>query len=570
LFFYSVPFVFTPVMYYSIPRKLSGFDFYLGKLMSVNIAGIDILVLAGYFIILFGIGIAVSRRKGNSTDYFLAGRNVGWFAIGASLFASNISSEHFIGLAGSGAASGLAVGHFEWLACLIVLLLGWLFAPFYLRSSVFTMPEFLERRYNSASRWYLTSISIVAYVMTKISVTLFAGGLLLKQIVGWDMVTSAIIMVVATGIYTVIGGLRAVIYTELIQMFILIGGAVTLTVVGLNEVGGVSGLQSNTPPEFWHMFKPLSDPDFPWTGIIFGAPILGIWYWCTDQYIVQRVLSARGIDDARGGTIFAGYLKILPVFIMVIPGLIAFILFPEIIAKDSNLAYPTLVTKLLPAGVRGVVIASLLAALMSSLASCFNSSSTLFTMDVYKKLKPEAEEKELVRMGRLATVVLVVLGIMWVPFIKGLSNQLFIYLQSVQAYVSPPIAAVFLFGVFSTRMNGKGALAALFTGFGFGALRLILELINKSNPLTFAPAEWLAEINFLHFAILLFGICTAVLILVSLFTEKPKQEKLDGLTFRYRLAAGEALSISPFWNKINIGMSILLGLIVFALWAIFF
>jgi len=432
------------------------------------------------------------------------------------------------------------------------------------------MPEFLERRYNSASRWYLTSISIVAYVLTKISVTLFAGGLLLKQIVGWDMVTSAIVMVVATGIYTVIGGMRAVIYTELIQMFILIGGAVTLTLVGLNEVGGISGLETRVPVEFWSMFKPMSDPDFPWTGIIFGAPILAIWYWCTDQYIVQRVLAARGINNARGGAIFAGYLKILPVFIMVIPGIIAYALYPEIIAQDSNLAYPTLVTHLLPAGIRGVVIASLLAALMSSLASCFNSSSTLFTMDVYKKLKPKAEEKELVKMGRLATTVLVVLGILWVPFIKGLSNQLFIYLQSVQAYVSPPIAAVFLFGVFSTRMNGKGAMSALLTGFGIGATRLILELINKSNPISFAPFAWLAEINFLHFAVLLFAICTAVLIVVSLLTAAPGKEKLEGLTYRYRLANAEIGDINPFWNKVNIIMSVLLVLIVVALWSIFF
>ncbi|MBU1984221.1 sodium/solute symporter, partial [bacterium] len=275
--------------------------------MSLNISMADLVIIGLYFVAVFSVGFYFARRGRTSTEYFLAGRNVGWFAIGASLFATNISSEHFIGLAGSGAATGMAVGHFEWLACLIVLFLGWVFVPFYLKSGVFTMPEFLERRYNSASRWYLTTVSILAYVLTKISVTLFAGGLLLQQVMGWDMYTSALVLVIATGIYTVAGGLAAVIYTEMVQMFVLIGGAVVLTVLGVNELGGIGALKESVPPEFFSMFKPMSDPDFPWTGIVFGAPILGIWYWCTDQYIVQRVLSAKNISHARSGTIFAGY-----------------------------------------------------------------------------------------------------------------------------------------------------------------------------------------------------------------------------------------------------------------------
>ena len=276
--------------------------------MTGSLATVDLIIVAVYFILVLGIGASFRKRSGSREEYFLAGRHVGWIAIGASLFSTNISSEHFLGLAGTGSKSGLAVGHFEWLAVLILLLLGWVFTPFYLKSGVFTMPEFLERRYNTTARYYLSIVSIIAYVLTKISISLYAGGILLHAVVGWDMYTSAVVIVIATGIYTILGGLAAVIYTDLAQSFILIIGSVTLTLIGLDRAGGWSALVAKTPPEFWSMFKPMSDPDFPWTGIIFGAPILGIWYWCTDQYIVQRVLSAKNLDHARGGTIFAGFL----------------------------------------------------------------------------------------------------------------------------------------------------------------------------------------------------------------------------------------------------------------------
>jgi len=498
---------------------------------------------------------------------------VGWIAIGASLFASNISSEHFIGLAGSGASGGLAVGNFEWLACLIVLILGWVFVPFYLKSGIYTMPEFLERRYNKSSRIYLTSISIVAYILTKISVTLFAGGLLLNKILGWDMITSSIVLVVVTGIYTIAGGLGAVIYTELMQTVVLIGGAATLTLLGLHEVGGFSGLHAKLPPEFFHMFKSVSHPDFPWTGIIFGAPILGIWYWCTDQFIVQRVLSAKNINNARSGAIFAGFLKILPVFILVLPGMIALALFPEIKGDE---AYPTLVTShLLPIGIRGIVIASLLAALMSSLASCFNSSSTLFTMDFYKNFKPNASERELVLVGRLATTVLVILGILWVPLIRSISSQLFIYLQSVQAYISPPIAAVFIFGILSKRVNGKGAITALISGAVLGALRLMFEILTKSEKLDLGLFQWYARMNFLHFAVLLFVISSVVLFVVSFITKYPDVKRIAGLTFttadEVRSKFAEKMEVRTLlWKRINIAFSTVLLITILSLWGIFF
>ena len=489
---------------------------------------IDVIIIAVYFVVVLGIGLYFSRSRKTSSDYFLAGRNVGWFAVGASLFATNISSEHFIGLSGSGASTGLAIGHFEWLACLIVLLLGWVFVPFYHRSRVFTMPEFLERRYNPACRMYLTSISIVAYVLTKIAVALYAGALLLKFTVGWDFMTSAIVLVVLTGIYTISGGLAAVIYTEVVQAFILVGGAAVLTAIGLMKVGGFSGLRAALPPDYFDMIRPMSDPDFPWTGIFLGAPILGIWYWCTDQVIVQKTLSARNIAHARMGSIFAGYLKILPVFILVLPGLIAKVLYPEVTGDN---AFPTLVVELMPAGLTGLMVAAMLAAVMSSLSATFNSSSTLITFDFYKRLHPEASEQQLVRVGRIATGVLVVLGVAWVPFMKYISDQLFIYLQSVQAYISPPIASVFLLGVFWKRVNGKGAFSALMTGLVLGSVRFVLEVWNGIQPFGEGWILSLVQINFLHYAVIMFLICTGVLVAVSLLTPAPPREQLRGLTF---------------------------------------
>ncbi|MCB9357822.1 MAG: sodium/solute symporter [Calditrichaeota bacterium] len=533
----------------------------------MSLSALDLTIIVAYFAAIFGVAFYFARRrKSDTTGYFLAGRSVGWFAIGASLFATNISSEHFVGLAGSGAAGGLAVGHFEWLACLIVLLLGWIFAPFYLNSQVFTMPEFLERRYGAASRWYLTGVSIVAYVLTKVSVTLLAGSLLLNVLLGWDVYTSAIVLVLATGLYTVIGGLTAVIYTEMVQAVILIGGALALTLLGLSEVGGLDGLVAKTPPDYWSMFKAMDHPDFPWTGIVFGAPILGIWYWCTDQYIVQRVLSARGLEQARSGAIFAGYLKILPVFILVLPGVIAHALYPDV-AGDQ--AYPAMVSRLLPAGVKGIVIASLLAALMSSLASCFNSASTLFTMDVYKKLKPDTPEGRLVAVGRIATGVIVLLGILWVPFIKVISSQLYVYLQSVQAYISPPIAAVFLFGILWSRANAKGSIAALLTGLVIGATRLIGELLHKQAPLAEGPLRWMVEMNFLHFATFLFVLCSIMLVVVSLSTPAPALSSLTGLTFRHTPRL-ERIVANPKLHRLNLGWSVLLVALVFILWGLFF
>jgi SSS family solute:Na+ symporter len=529
----------------------------------------DLVAIAIYFLASLAIGWwALRRERDEAADYFLAGRDVGWFAIAASLFSTNIGSEHLVGLAGTGAASGLAVGQFEWLACLILLLLGWLFVPFYVRSGVFTMPEFLERRYNAAARWYLTTISLIGYVLTKISVTLFAGGVVVRALTGWNVWQSATAIVVATGLYTIAGGLRAVIYTEVMQTIVLIAGSALLTVLGLHAVGGWSGLSASVPHDFFSIWKPASHPDFPWTGIVFGAPILGVWYWCTDQNMVQRVLAARSSAAARRGTIGAGFLKILPVFIFVLPGVIARALYPEIRGPAADQAYPMLVTRLLPLGLRGIVMAAMLAALMSSLASVFNSCSTLVTWDVYRKLRPRADERTLVLVGRVATGILVVLGLLWIPFMKYISSQLYLYMQSVQAYIAPPIAGCFLLGLFVPRLNGPGAVASLLTGFVLGAGRLALELVNGPAHTGLPPGSlwaWIAGINFLHYAVLLFAVCTVVLVGVSLATPAPDLERIRDLTYqRARADAGSVVD-----RRRDAGLSMALAVVLVGLWIVF-
>src|SRR5580692_7249708 len=502
-----------------------------------TLAPIDLVIIAVYFLIVFGIGFYFSRKERTSEDYFLASRNIGWFAIGASLFVSNISTEHFIGLAGSGAAVGLAPGHYEWLASLILLLLGWVFVPFYLRSNVFTMPEFLERRFNRNCATYLASISIIAYIFTKISVHLYAAAIVLERVVGWSPLTAAVILVVATGIYTVAGGLAAVIYTDLVQTLILLAGALALTFIGLDKVGGFAGLRAAVPADYFHMMKPATDSEFPWTGIFFGAPILGIWYWCTDQVIVQRVLSAKDEGHAKAGTIFAGFLKVLPVFVLVVPGIIAFALFPQLFhvvggkVTNGDIAYPTMIVNLLPAGLVGLMIAALLAALMGAMSAVFNSASTMVTLDFYKKFRPAASEKQLVFFGRVATGAMVLLGLLWVPFIHVLSAQLWVYLQSVQAYISPPIAVCFIFGILWPRLKGTGALTSLLLGFVLGAVRFIFEVLDKTEHYASNAIRWLVDMNFLHYSIVMFVVCALVLSGVSMMFPAPERKKIAGLTF---------------------------------------
>jgi SSS family solute:Na+ symporter len=528
---------------------------------------IDWIVIAAYFAAVFGVAFAAAFRKKatreTSAGYFLAGRNVGWFVIGASLFASNIGSEHLVGLAGAGAAGQFPLGQYEVQASLFILLLGWVFAPFYLRSGVFTMPEFLERRYSPATRWYLALVCIIGYVLTKISVTVAAGGIVIHAVTGMNFWTGAIIVVAATGVYTIFGGLRAVLYTDMLQMFILVAGSFTVLVLGLYELGGWDAMVATAEPGMLSLWRPMTDPDFPWTGIIFGAPIVHTWYWCTDQFIVQRVLAARNLDQARLGTIWGAFIKQSALFIFVIPGVIAYCLCSKGMLElpEADQALPKLITTLLPVGLRGLVVAGLLAALMSSLSSVFNSCSTLVTIDVYKKLRPEASERRLVVVGQISTAVLVALGLAWIPFMKLIAGELYHYLQSVQAYISPPIGAAFLLGVFWKRVNSKGAIVSLITGFILGMGRLVLEIVKNSIAKAAeakAAVEGITEdaalaahkiaavkdamgdgfiyayttMNFMHVAIFLTVVCAGILVVVSLLTRPDTDEKLAGLTYQ--------------------------------------
>lgn len=530
----------------------------------------DWIVLAAYFAVLLLIAWWVIRKKNNTTEeYFLAGRNVGWFVIGASIFASNIGSEHVVGLAGTGAESGMPMAHYE-LHAWIVLLLGWFFLPFYMRSGAFTMPEFLEKRFDSQSRWFLSLFSIAGYVLTKVSVTIYAGGVVVSELLGIDFFQGAIAIVLVTGLYTILGGMRAVVYTEAFQTVILLLGATVITIMGLNAVGGWDELKATAGSEHFNMWRPASDPDFPWTGMLIGGTIVGIWYWCTDQYIVQRTLSAHNITIGRRGAIFGAFLKLTPIFIFLVPGIIAFALKQKgmIQYEKSDQVFPTLVQYLLPAGLKGLVAGGLMAALMSSLASVFNSASTLFTVDIFKKMKPNAPESELVRAGRIATAVIVVLGMLWIPIMQKIGGGvLYQYLQNVQAYIAPPITAVFLLGILWKRVNAKGAIATLLFGLVMATLRIICELVFLENGKLPAGETSLfaqfAAINFAHMAIYMFVGCVLVCSIVSLSTAKPSLEQIQGLTIG-TLSAEQKAEARASYSKWDLIFSVLLVAIVIA------
>ena len=511
--------------------------------MNTVLEGLDWVVLGVYFLALIVVAVWVALQKHNNTeDYFLAGRNVGWFVIGASIFASNIGSEHVVGLAGTGFESGTPMAHYE-LHAWIVLLLGWLFLPFYIRSGAFTMPEFLEKRFDSRSRWFLSLFSLIAYVLTKVSVTIYAGGIVVSELLGIPFWYGAIGVVLFTGIYTVVGGMKAVIYTETLQAVILILGSIIITYLGLQEVGGWNELRSIViaeSPEHFNMWRPMNDPDFPWTGLLFGGTIVGIWYWCTDQYIVQRTLAANNIKIGRRGAIFGAYLKLLPIFIFLIPGIIAFALSvqnPEVFSiEKADRAFPMLVKTLLPVGLKGLVAGGLMAALMSSLASVFNSCSTIFTIDIYKKLKPNESENKLLNIGKIATAVIVILGIIWIPIMEKIGGGvMYQYLQNVQSYIAPPVAAVFLLGILWKRVNSKAAITTLMAGLILLILRLGSEIYFQpeisSNQIVDGVMFVFATINFSHMAILMFVFSILLCIGVTLSTEEPNYNDIIGLSF---------------------------------------
>jgi SSS family solute:Na+ symporter len=507
-------------------------------------------------LVIAGVSVwSIRKSKETTSDYFLANRNLGWFVIGASILASNVGSEHIVGLAGSAAKSGTVLGHYE-LHSYIVLILGWVFVPFYLRSSVYTMPEFLEKRFNPESRRLLTIIQLISYVIAKASVTIFAGALVFNQFLGVDFWTGAIILVLVTGVYTILGGLHAVMYTEAIQAIVLLAGSFLLLVFGLQEVGGWDQLMANLPKEKLNMFLPLSDPEFPWLGILFASPIVGVWYWCTDQHIVQRCLAAKNEREARRGTIFAALLKLLPFFIFLIPGLIAYVLHQQgkIEMDDTNTAFPVMVKAIMPVGLRGILAGGLLAALMASLASVYNACSTLYTIDIYKKSHPHASEKELVKVGRIATAVIVLLGMAWIPLMGRIDSGLYNYLQSVQSYLAPPISAVFLLGVFFKRLNAKGAYTSMVAGFILGMAKLTLQLLSDQLE-PGSLVHQFATMNFLYFCIWLFLISIVIFVGVSLSTPAPSAEKVKGLTFSTTVAEDKAATRAS-WNNWDVALSL--------------
>ena len=530
---------------------------------AVTFSGLDWLIVGLYFVVNTAIAVwAAFLREKDTADYFLAGRSASWILIGSSIFASNIGAEHLVGLAGSGASSGMALAHYE-LHSYQVLILGWIFAPFYLGTKVFTTPEFIERRYTPATRTFLSFIFLTSYILTKASVTIFAGAFAIKTVLGIDTFDlpgfgavnffwfAAFSLVIVTGIFTIIGGMKSVLWTEAMHVPVLLTGSVVLLFVGLSKIGGLDALRAANP-ETIHLWRPLSttpetqgfpgflfDPSAtPWLGIILSSPLAGLWYWCTDQYIVQRVLTGKDLRESRRGAIFSGYLKLFPIFIFLIPGMIAVALFKqgvagfETIGENPQGAFPILLSHLLPNGLRGLVLAGMLSALMSSLASLFNSTATLFTVDFYKRIRPQSSEQHLVNVGRWATVGVVLAGMAWIPFLEKIGNgQLYTYLQLIQSLLAPSIAAVFMLGIFSKGVTPISGLVGIIVGFLAGMARLALVVAHDNHA---AMPQWLdtlARINWLYFSFMLFVGTCVLIFLVSLVTPKTPAAQLAGLTY---------------------------------------
>jgi len=552
--------------------------------MTTTLGTLDWIAIGAYFALLAGVAIwVINQREDTAQDYFLAGRNLGWWVIGASIFASNIGSEHIVGLAGSGAKDGVALAHYELHAwCLLVL--AWVFVPFYMRSQVFTMPEFLERRFSVGSRYILSIVSLITFVLSKIAVGIFAGGIVFSTLlpemhlsIGNVDLNSfwvgSILVIVLTGLYTMIGGMRAVAYNDAVQVVVLICGSATLTIYGLVKLGGWHELKAICGPEMFNLWKPIVpvgqiatwapvlekaadghivkqawyfNGAFPWLGMMICAPVIGLWYWCTDQYIVQRALGAPNQKIARQGSIFAAFLKLFPVYLFIIPGLICYALaksgkIPELThsfeVQGSQGAFPMLVKDLLPPGLRGLVVAGLLSALMGSLAGVFNACSTLFTVDIYEKLRPKASQKEIVNMGRIATGVMAVIALLWIPVIQG-AHGLYEYLQAVQGYMAPPIFVVFFLGVFFKRLNAQGCLWAMIVGFILGLFRMAVDtpvtmgLAGFKNGYPEGSLFWIVNnINFQYFSILITIVSAIVMVVVSQATNAPNYARIKGLTF---------------------------------------
>ncbi|XP_065514135.1 sodium/glucose cotransporter 2-like [Caloenas nicobarica] len=530
----------------------------------------DIGVIVGYLVLVLAVGLWSLRRGRRDTisGYFLAGRSMSWAPVGASLFASNLGSGHFVGLAGTGAAGGIAVGGFEWSGMFIVLLLGWVFVPIYRRAGVTTMPQFLAQRFGGGRiRLLLALLSLGLYVATKISVDMYSGAIFIRAALGWGLLPAVGALLLVTALYTGTGGLTALMFADLLQTLIMLLGAAVLAGYALGAVGGYEGLRSRYPlavppnvtgpcgrprPDAFNLLRDPSNADLPWTGLILGLGIISAWYWCTDQVIVQRCLAGRSLTHVRGGCVACGYLKVLPMFLMVLPGMAARVLFPEVVGCAdpqrclracgsplgcSNLAYPQLVVSLLPPGLRGLMLAVVLAALMSSLASIFASSAALFTLDIYKTLRPRAGPRHLLIAGRLWIMAMVGLSLAWLPVVEAAQGgQLFDYMQAVSSYLTPPVAAVFFLAVFVPRVNEPGAFWGLVGGLGLGLARLVPEVVLGTGTCG-SPGrcpQIVCGLHYLHFAALLFLATGVIVVAVSLCYPPIPREHLHRLVFSLR------------------------------------
>ena len=506
-------------------------------------ATLDWVIIFMYFILLAMIVRWVLRHKKEDTsDYFLSGRGETWLAVGAGIFGANIGSEHLVGLAGAGASSGMAMAHWEMQGWMI-LILGWVFVPFYAHSKVFTMPEFLLKRFNRRASSTLSFITLIGYVIAKVSVAAYTGGIFLEAVFGINTIhgisffwIAAILTVVITGIFTIAGGMKSILLISVIQTPILIVGAFLILFLGLYKLGeghviqGWANMVHSAGSKMNLVHTNPKDPlysQFPGVSVIFGAAIIGFWYWVTDQAITQRVLSAKNMHHARTGSIFSGYLKLLPVFMFLVPGIIAAALraHGDLMFVGDDKAYGSLVAYLLPMGIKGIVVVGFLAALMTSLAATYNSAATLYTIDFYKPKHPHDSEKKLVLVGRLATLVVVILGVIWIPLMKDIGDVLYEYLQKVQSLIAPAIAAVFIMGVFSRKITPKAGEWGLITGFVIGMLRLLLLILKP------APFQWFLDINWLNFSIFLFFFTMALMVVISFFTKPAGEEQLQGYTY---------------------------------------
>ena len=493
----------------------------------VDLNAYEIAIFVGYLILTVAVGFLVSRHgRGNPKDYFMGDKKLPWYVVGTSMVATAVSSDHFIAQVGAGYTNGMVIAAFGWNAWIVYTLLIWIFLPYYMRTGLYTMPEFLERRYNSAARYLFAVFCIVGYIVSLIAGPLYAGGLALETMFGMNLVWAIVILGVLTGAYTIYGGLKSAAWTDFMQMGVLLIGGILVPVIGLSKVGGIFQLAHDLPQKFQVFHGPRHEL-FPATGVFTSFLSVGIWYNCTSQHIVQRCLAAKDEWNARVGVVTAGFLHIITPLLFVLPGIIAFRLFPHLERPDH--AYILLVKSLVPQGLRGLILAAIAAALMSHLSSMINSTSTIMTMDLYKRLwRPQAGDKELVRFGQWSGAVVMALGILMALYFSTTQRSLFVLIQEGFAYIAPPFAVIFTTGLLWRRANGTAALTTIFLGFAF---TLLLQFYLFKQPFL-APYA-----NYLHRAVISWAFCMVVMITTSLATRPPSPEKTDGIIWSREYAA---------------------------------